>query len=246
MLPAVGQDRTVPGARTREVVPSLAQRSVVEGIGTALLLAVVVGSGIMAERLAAGNEAVVLLTNSLATGAGLIALISAFAGFSGCQLNPAVTLADALLGHRPWSDVVPYVMAQAVGAVIGVMAAALMFGERLIALSSKTRGGFPLMVGEAIATFGLLAVIFVAKDRGTGEMALAVGSYIMAAYWFTSSTSFANPAVTIARSLTNTFTGIRPTDVPGFLLGEGIGLIAFVRLARWLLPPATRRKEERV
>jgi len=203
--------------------PSLSRRAVVEGLGTAFLLAVVVGSGIMAERLAAGNEAVALLANSIATGAGLIALISAFAGFSGCHLNPAVTLTEAMLGRRPWRDVLPYAAAQLVGAIGGVAAASLMFRELLFAFSGKSRPGAPLVFAEAIATFGLLAVIFVARHRSTGEVAISVGAYITAAYWFTSSTSFANPAVTLARSLTNTFTGIRPADVPGFLLGESIG-----------------------
>ena len=223
---------------------SLIRRTLVEGLGTAFLLAIVVGSGIMAERLAAGNEAVALLANSLATGAGLIALISAFAGFSGCHLNPAVTLTEAMLGRRAWRDVLPYAAAQFVGAISGVAVASLMFREPLFALSAKSRPGFPLVFAEAVATFGLLAVIFVASRRTTTEVALAVGAYITAAYWFTSSTSFANPAVTVARSLTNTFTGIRPADVPGFLLGESIGLVAFVLLARWLLPLAARRPED--
>ena len=224
--------------------PSLVRRVAVEWLGTALLLAIVVGSGIMAERLSDGNEALALLANSLATGAGLIALISAFAGFSGCHLNPAVTLTEAMLGQRSWGNVLPYAAAQFVGAICGVAAASLMFREPLFALAGKSRPGFPLAFAETVATFGLLAVIFVARHRSTTESAVAVGAYITAAYWFTSSTSFANPAVTLARSLTNTFTGIRPADVPGFLLGESIGLVAFVLFARWMLPRSNRRTED--
>lgn len=198
----------------------------------------------MADRLAGGNEALALLANSLATGAGLVALISAFAGYSGCHLNPAVTVTDAVLGRRPWRDVLPYAAAQVVGAVSGVAAASLMFREPLFHLSEKSRAGWPMILAEAIATLGLLAVIFVPQRRSSSQVAIAVGAYITAAYWFTSSTAFANPAVTLARSLTNTFTGIRPADVPGFLLGESIGSVAFVLLARWLLPPVVARDGE--
>ena len=216
--------------------PSLARRCVVEGLGTALLLAVVVGSGIMAERLAGGNSALALLANSAATGAGLLALIAAFGPFSGAHFNPLVTVADALLGRRPWREVPPYSAAQIVGAFVGAAAAGAMFGEPIFRFAEKSRDGVPLAFAESIATFGLLAVIFASDRRTFTELAVAVGAYISAAYWFTSSTSFANPAVTLARSVTNTFTGIRPADVPGFLLGQALGLFAFVSLARrlWL------------
>ena len=213
---------------------SLVRRSIVESLGTAFLLAVVVGSGIMAERLSGGNAALTLLANSIATGAGLVALIIAFGSFSGAHFNPAVTATEAILGSRPWREVPPYVAAQVLGAVAGVAAAEAMFGASVLALSEKARSGVPYAFAEAIATFGLLAVIFVSRQRSVAETAVAVGAYIAAAYWFTSSTSFANPAVTLARSLTNTFTGIRLADVPGFLLGQAVGLVAFALFARWL------------
>jgi glycerol uptake facilitator-like aquaporin len=212
---------------------------VAEGLGTALLLAVVVGSGIMGERLARGDEALALLANSLATGAGLVALISAFGAYSGALLNPVVTAAEAILGRRPWREVPAYVAAQLAGAFAGVAAASAMFGEPVFALARKPRGGAPLVFAEAVATFGLLAVIFVGSNRTATEIAIAVGAYITAAYWFTSSTSFANPAVTLARCVTDTFTGIRPGDVPGFLLGQLGGFAAFVLLARFLFPRRT-------
>jgi glycerol uptake facilitator-like aquaporin len=214
----------------------------VEGLGTAFLLATVVGSGIMAERLFGGSAGLTLLANSLATGAGLAALILAFGSFSGAHWNPAVTVTDALLGGRPWREVCPYLAAQTLGAFVGVAAAQLMFGEPLFTLSQKARSGLPQAFSEALATFGLLAVIFFAARHGVAAVAAGVGSYIAAAYWFTSSTSFANPAVTLARSATNTFTGIRPVDVPGFLAGQVLGTTTFVLAARWLTPP---RKELR-
>jgi glycerol uptake facilitator-like aquaporin len=216
--------------------PSLARRAVVEGLGTAYLLAAVVGSGIMAERLSGGHAGIALLANSLATGAGLVAIILAFGSFSGAQLNPAVTVADALLHGRPWREVPPYIVAQTVGAFAGVAMAQAMFGEPLFTVSQKVRAGRPEAFSEFVATFGLLAVIFFARRRGVAAVAVAVGSYIAAAYWFTSSTSFANPAVTLARSVTNTFTGIRPADVPGFLVGQILGTAAFWLAARWLMP----------
>jgi glycerol uptake facilitator-like aquaporin len=214
--------------------PSLARRAVAEGLGTAFLLATVVGSGIMAERLAAGNAALALLANSLATGAGLFALILAFGVMTGAHFNPLVTLADAIRRNRPWRDAPAYVAAQVVGAFAGVAAAQAMFGEPVFAISQKVRAGLPNVFAEAVATFGLLAVIFFSR-RGA-ESAAGVGAYIAAAYWFTSSTSFANPAVTLARSVTDTFTGIRPADVPGFIVGQGFGTAAFLVLARWLTP----------
>ncbi len=190
----------------------------------------------MAERLSNDNTAIALLANSLATGAGLIALILAFGSVSGAQFNPAVTVADVFLGGRSSRDLVPFVIAQSVGAVVGVGAAQVMFAEPLFELSTRSRGGVGQVLGEAIATFGLLIVAFFASRRSLEAAAVGVGCYIAAAYWFTSSTSFANPAVTLARSLTNTFTGIRPADVPGFIAGQAGGLVAFVLFARWLYP----------
>jgi glycerol uptake facilitator-like aquaporin len=220
--------------------PSLRRRAAVECLGTALLLAIVVGSGIMAERLSGGNGALTLLANSLATGAGLMALILAFGSFSGAHLNPVVTLTDAILGGRPWRELPLYAAAQLLGALVGVAAAEAMFASPLFELSRKSRAGLPQVFAEAVATFGLLAVVFFSSRRGLTAVAAAVGAYISAAYWFTSSTSFANPAVTLARSLTATFTGIRPNDVPGFLAGQTLGTAAFAILARWLLPNPSR------
>jgi glycerol uptake facilitator-like aquaporin len=219
-----------------EAAPRLGRRAAVEGLGTALLLAAVVGSGIMAERLSGGNAGLALLANSIATGAGLVALILAFGSFSGAHLNPLVTLTDAILRGRPWREVAPYVTAQVLGAFVGVAMADAMFGEPLFAVSQKARSGVPQAFGEFVATFGLLAILFVPQRRGLVEVAVAVGAFIAAAYWFTSSTSFANPAVTLARSMSNTFTGIRPDGVPGFLVGQALGTAAFVVLARWLFP----------
>jgi glycerol uptake facilitator-like aquaporin len=224
------------GSPSTESPLSLARRSVVEGLGTAILLAVVVGSGIAGERLSGGNVALALLTNSTATGVGLVALILAFAPVSGSNLNPVVTAVDVVLRGRPARDLLAYVTAQMIGAVVGVAAANAMFGEPLFAFSSKVRSGAPLILAEGVATFGLLIVVFFSSRRGVGSVAAGVGCYIAAAYWFTSSTSFANPAVTLARSLTNTFTGIRPGDVPGFFVGQAVGAAAFVLFARWLEP----------
>jgi glycerol uptake facilitator-like aquaporin len=209
---------------------------VVEGIGTAFLLATVVGSGIMGERLFGGHAGLTLLANSLATGAGLAALITAFGPISGAELNPVVTLTSAALGRRSWREVFPYALVQVVGALAGVGVAHLMFGDPLFSASQRMRAGAPQSLGECVATFGLLAVIFLPPRRSS--TAVAVGSYIAAAYWFTSSTAFANPAVTLARSLTDTFTGIRPADVPGFWAGQAAGTLAFLALGRWLVAPA--------
>ena len=224
--------------------PSLPRRAVAEGIGTALLLATVVGSGIMAERLSGGNAALALLANSVATGAGLFALILAFGSFTGAQFNPVVTLADAILRNRAWREVPAYIAAQILGAFAGVAAAQAMFGEPLFAISHKVRAGLPQVFAEAVATFGLMAVIFLPR-RGVAEVAAGVGTYIAAAYWFTSSTSFANPAVTLARSVTDTFTGIRPADVPGFVAGQALGTSAFLLLARWVIPTQDSAGKER-
>jgi len=209
--------------------------AVAELTGTALLVACVVGSGIMAERLSGGNAALALLANSIATGAVLVTLIFTFAPISGAHFNPAVSIASAMEGGFPWSRVAGYVVSQVAGALLGVVTANLMFGLPPIVLSTHARSGAAQMFSEMVATFGLLVVV-----HGTGKRAavvpLTVAAYITAAYWFTSSTSFANPAVTLARSLTDTFTGIRPTDVAGFVMAQIVGALLATTLFRWLLP----------
>lgn len=216
---------------------SLARRAVAETVGTALLLAAVVGSGIMGERLAAGNVAIALLANTLATGAALLALILTFGPISGAHLNPAVTLADASQRGLPWREVPAYIAAQIFGALVGVALAHGMFELPLFTASHTARQGMGQLFGEFVATFGLLAVIWgCARRRSSMVTPLAVGAYITAAYWFTSSTSFANPAVTIARSLSDTFTGIRPIDVPAFIAAQLLGATAATALFRWLVP----------
>jgi glycerol uptake facilitator-like aquaporin len=200
------------------------------------LLAVVVGSGIMGERLASGNVALALLANTLATGAGLVALILTFGPISGAHFNPVVTIADAWEGNRPWRDVPTYVAAQILGALLGVGVAHGMFGEPMFAASQHVRSGPAQLLSEFIATFGLLSVIWGVSRRSAQFTPFAVGAYITAAYWFTSSTSFANPAVTLARSLTNTFSGIRPVDAPGFIFAQFIGALAATALFRFLVP----------
>jgi glycerol uptake facilitator-like aquaporin len=212
---------------------SPARRYTAEFIGTALLLAVVVGSGIMGERLA-GNVAIALLANSLATGGGLVALILVFGPVSGAHFNPAVSLALAGSRRHPWSDLPGYLLAQLAGGVAGVWAAHAMFGEPILQVSEKLRPGAALMFSEVVATFGLLTTIFGCVRHRPAAVAFAVAVYIVAAYWFTASTSFANPAVTIARSLTNTFAGIRPQDAPGFILAQLAGAALAVLLDGWL------------
>jgi len=208
-------------------------RCIAEAIGTTLLLATVVGSGIMGERLAGGNVALALLANSVATGAGLTALILAFAPVSGAHFNPMVTVGAAALGRFPPEEVWGYIAAQVLGAVLGVALAHAMFDAPLWMPSTHPRPGASLVLSEAVATFGLLLVILeVARDR-PAHVPYAVGAYILAAYWFTASTSFANPAVTIARGLTDTFTGIRFADVPGFVGGQLLGGAAAIALSRW-------------
>lgn len=196
----------------------------------------VVGSGIMGERLAGGNMAVALLANTLATGAALVALILTFGPISGAHFNPAVTLADAWQGGLAWRDVPVYLLAQFAGALGGVAAAHLMFGLPLFFASHHARGGAAQMFSEFVATFGLLSVIWGCARLRTTAVPFAVAAYITAAYWFTASTSFANPAVTFARSLSNTFAGIRPTDVPGFVAAQLLGAAAATLLFRWLVP----------
>jgi glycerol uptake facilitator-like aquaporin len=207
-----------------------------EGIGTSLLLAAVVGLGIMGDRLAGGNVAIALLANTLATGAALTTLILAFGPVSGAHFNPAVTLADASQGGLPWRQVPGYICAQLAGAVMGVWTAHLMFAEPVFMMSSHARSGLAQAFSECVATFGLLAVIWGCSRRRSEVVPFAVGAYITAAYWFTASTSFANPAVTLARALTDTFAGIRPADVPGFIVGQLAGATAATFLFRWLVP----------
>jgi glycerol uptake facilitator-like aquaporin len=212
------------------------RRVTAEAVGTALLLAAVVGSGIMAERLARDNGALALLANTIATGAALLALILTFGPISGAHFNPVVTLADAAEGGLRWQDVPWYLAAQVLGALAGVAAANTMFGESVYSISHKVRSGGPIFFSEIVATFGLVAVIRSGVRLQSSTVALAVSSYITAAYWFTASTSFANPAVTLARALSDSFTGIRPVDVPGFILAEGVGAAAASALFRWLAP----------
>jgi glycerol uptake facilitator-like aquaporin len=205
---------------------SLARRALADGLGTALLLAVVVGSGIMGERLSGGNDALALLANSFATGSALVALILAFGPRSGAHFNPVVTAVLALRKEFPLRDVLPFIAAQAVGALLGVLAAHAMFDLPLLQEGAKVRSGVAQWWSEVVATFGLVFVILSCTAR---QVPYAVGAYIAAAYWFTASTSFANPAVTLARGFTATFSGIRPEDVPGFVAAQVIGAV----LAHW-------------
>jgi glycerol uptake facilitator-like aquaporin len=214
-----------------------------EAVGTAFLLATVVGSGIMGERLAGGNVAIALLANTLATGAGLVALILTFGPISGAHFNPVVTVADAWEGGTRWRDVPVYLVAQVLGAIGGVAIAHVMFDEPLFAASEHVRAGTSQLFSEFIATFGLLSVIWGVSRRNAQFTPFAVGAYITAAYWFTASTSFANPAVTLARSLTHTFSGIRPVDVPGFIAAQLAGAGAATALFKFLVP-AHRAKIE--
>jgi len=238
------------------VRPNLPRRIVAEFVGTLLLVAAVVGSGIMGERLAVGNVAITLLANTVATGAALIAIILAFGPISGAHLNPAVTLADALAGGIRWRETPAYILAQLAGAFAGVAAAHLMFGLSLFAASTRARSGPAQVFSEFVATFGLLAVIWGCHRTRPGAVPFAVGAYITAAYWFTASTSFANPAVTLARAATNTFAGIRPTDVPAFIAAQLAGAFAATLLFQWLTgslagnsaaahPPGSQKSEPR-
>ena len=212
------------------------KRAVAEGLGTAFLLAAVVGSGIMGERLAAGNVAIALLANTIATGAALVALILTFGPISGAHFNPAVTLADAWQLGIAWSDAPVYIGAQIAGALAGVAVAHMMFGLPLFFASRHVRSGGAQVFSEFIATFGLLAVIWGCVRFRPSMVPFAVGAYITAAYWFTASTSFANPAVTLARSVSDTFAGIRPADAPLFIIAQLAGAALATLLFRWLLP----------
>lgn len=211
------------------------RRGAAEFLGTAFLLAVVVGSGIMGERLANGNDAIALLANTLATGAGLVFLILSFGGISGAHFNSVVTLAEAFRGNLAWKDVPVYLAAQILGGIFGVGAANYMFKLPVIYASTKAREGLPIYTSEFIATFGLLSVIFAGSKFHKNLVPFMVAAYITAAYWFTSSTSFANPAVTIARSLSNTFAGICYQNVPAFIAAQVAGAAAAVAIFGWLL-----------
>jgi glycerol uptake facilitator-like aquaporin len=223
---------------------SSSRRLAAEFLGTAFLLAAVVGSGIMGEKLAGGNVAIALLANSLATGAALIALILTFGPISGAHFNPAVTLADAMQGGMPWTRVPGYLAAQFTGAFAGVWAAHIMFALPLIQTSRHVRTGQAQYFSEFVATLGLLAVIWGCSRSRPAAVPFAVGAYITAAYWFTASTSFANPAVTLARSFTATFAGIRPSDAPAFIAMQFAGALVATAVFRWLVPEIPQTAEQ--
>ncbi len=223
---------------------SPARRVTAEFLGTLFLVATVVGSGIMGERLAGGNVAIALLANTIATGAALVALILAFGPISGAHLNPVVTLADAMEDGIAWKETAAYILAQVAGGISGAIVAHLMFGLPVVSLSQHARSGVTQIFSEFVATFGLLAVIWGCSRLRSNATPFAVGAYITAAYWFTASTSFANPAVTIARSLSDTFSGIRPADAPGFIVAQIAGGIAATLLFRWLIPALPSRAND--
>ena len=219
---------------------SLPQRLAAEALGTALLLAVVVGSGIMGQRLAAGNDAIALLGNTVATGAGLVVLIWVFGPISGAHFNPAVSLVFALRRELAWAHAAAYAAVQALGGVLGVWAAHLMFAEPVLQVSTKLRDGPSQAFAEAVATFGLVLTILGTQRFRAEATPTAVGLYITSAYWFTASTSFANPAVTLARSLSDTFAGIAPGSAPAFIAAQLMGAVVALAVAGWLLHPRTR------
>ncbi|MBC8023624.1 MAG: aquaporin family protein [Burkholderiales bacterium] len=216
--------------------PGLARRLAAEAIGTAFLLAIIIGSGIMGERLAGGNVAIALLANSLATGCGLAVLILVMAPISGAHFNPVVTLVAVLERDLEWRDAGAYVIVQVIAAFAGVAAAHLMFAEPLFSASIRVRTGAPQWFSEALAAFGLVAVILGCVRQKIAATPLAVAAYITSAYWFTSSTSFANPAVTLARSASNTFAGVRPDDVAAFVVAQVAGGLAALIVMSWLVP----------
>ena len=226
---------TSPHPEPPPVTFSLARQLVAEGLGTALLLAVVIGSGIMSDRLCGGNVAIALLGNTISTGAALVVLITIFGSLSGAHFNPAVTLAFLLKREIKPMTALLFVVVQVIGAVAGVYAAHAMFGEAILQVSTKLRDGPAQMLSEFIATFGLLATILGCVRFSVGFTPVAVGLYITSAYWFTSSTSFANPAVTFARSLSNTFAGIAPSSAPAFIAAQIVGALTAVAVFGWLL-----------
>lgn len=215
----------------------LARRLSAEALGTALLLAIVIGSGIMGERLAGGNVAIALLGNTLATGAGLVVLIEVFGPVSGAHFNPAVSLVFALRRELPWRLAAPYVLAQVSGGIAGVLLAHAMFAESILQVSTRLRDGPAQALSEAVATFGLIATIVGTLRFRPAATPAAVGLYIVSAYWFTASTSFANPAVTIARALSDTFAGIAPASAPAFVVAQLAGAVAAWAVFGWLLKP---------
>jgi glycerol uptake facilitator-like aquaporin len=231
--------RKLPARHAAGLSHVLSEAVAVEFIATGFLLIAVVGSGIMAERLCGGNVGLALLTNAIDTGGALVALILAFGPRSGAHMNPVVTLAAALTGGLRWLSVVPYIAAQIAGGIVGVWLAHVMFDLPVLQISTHVRHGIGQWVAEIIATVGLLMTIWGCRAHAAPVTAFAVGAYITGAYWFTASTSFANPAVTIARTFTDTFAGIRPTDVPGFILAQIVGLALVLPLIRrWNTPPA--------
>jgi glycerol uptake facilitator-like aquaporin len=223
-------------ARRHALSRPVVREALIELVATAFLLIAVVGSGIMAERLCGGNVGLALLANAIATGGALVALILAFGPQSGAHMNPVVTLAAAATEGMRWHAVPAYIVAQIAGAILGVWLAHVMFDLPIWQLSQHARTGLPQWVAEVIAAFGLLLVIWGCRAHREPVTAFAVAAYITGAYWFTASTSFANPAVTIARSLTDTFAGIRPTDVPGFILAQLAGLALALPMLRRSLP----------
>lgn len=223
---------------------TLNARIAAEFVGTAFLVSAVVGSGIMGEQLAGGNVAIALLANTIATGAALVALISTFGPISGAHFNPVVTLADSWEGGMPWTEAIHYVLAQICGGIGGAIVAHLMFGLPIISLSQHARSGPAQLFSEFVATFGLLSVIWGCSRTRSSVVPFAVGAYITAAYWFTASTSFANPAVTIARCLSDTFAGIRPNNVPWFVMAQFLGGFGATLLFRWLAPNIRMRATE--
>jgi thioredoxin type arsenate reductase len=225
---------------------TITRKAVAEFLGTAFLLAAIVGSGIMGERLSGGNTALALLANSMATGAALFVLIQIFGPISGAHFNPVVTMAMAFQGRMSWRDVPVYALTQLSGAYVGVGCGNIMFGLPLFTLSDRMRGGPALMFSESIATFGLVLAIAAAMEFRISTVPFVVAAYITSAYWFTSSTSFANPAVTLARAMTNTFTGIRFQDVPGFIIGQLIGVAMAIPLWTWLREPAKKPSMKRI
>jgi glycerol uptake facilitator-like aquaporin len=222
---------------------SLSRRCAAEGLGSALLLATVVGSGIMGDRLAGGNVAVALLANTIATGAILVVLILTFGPISGAHFNPAVTFTDAWQRGR-WSALPAYLIVQFAGAYVGVVVAHLMFGEPWYQVSTHARSGTSQALSEFVATFGLVSVIWGCVRHRTESFPFAVGLYITAAYWFTASTSFANPAVTVARAFTDTFAGIRPSDVPSFIVAQLAGAMLATLVFSWLVPSVPAPSED--
>jgi glycerol uptake facilitator-like aquaporin len=262
-----GLEKTSGGPETREQTmnlqaldagegrrgcPSSSRRAFAEATGTAFLLMAIVGSGIMAERLMHGDAGLSLLVNSIATGAALFALIVAFGPISGAHINPAVTLSFAIRGRISRVEAAVYILAQIVGALVGVALTHLMFREPVFMASATLRGGAHQWLSECVATFGLVTVIWTTQSRGSLVVAPVVGCYIMSAYWFTSSTSFANPAVTVARAVTDSFSGIHPGSVTGFVIAQVVGAAVATAVASWLvaspvaegLSPATRSREQ--